>query len=456
MISRIRPVVGTRDANGGRATVILLSSVIWVLAALALLLPDAVGATSGIGDPVAQSNGNTGTTPDRVECDDAEGDFVPLCRAYSLITTEHVDVVTVSSLAAKAAEYVRDAGLAARPDGTPPPACPLPAASFEQVCEEIDAVEDTAAAVWEAIAGMVSLLDSQSFLWTNDRYALHEAASANIQTRIGIELALMDGDDPCEEVSTTCRPTIVDIYPGSPAETAGLQEGDVLVGLNGPLPSDLSCSELPDLDSFEKDETVVVDVTRGTQTVTETVQAAAFTVPVARGRVVHSNVGYLRLDRLSSSAGTDTEAELARLTGMGIGALVFDLRDNPGGSVSSTVDTAGLFLPDSSVVMHLVYRSREQTYAATGGARAPDPALLPMAVAVDGQSASGSEALTGALMDHESATVAGKRTFGKNTGQVVYELKNGDQEVVGVLRLTVIRWLPPLRRSVAGGYRTGH
>ena len=101
---------------------------------------------------------------------------------------------------------------------------------------------------------MVSVLDSQSFLWTNDRYALAKAASANIQTRIGMELALMDGDDPCEEVSTTCRPTIVDIYPNSPAETAGLQEGDVLVELNGPLPSDLNCSELPDLDSFDKDE----------------------------------------------------------------------------------------------------------------------------------------------------------------------------------------------------------
>ncbi len=416
----------------------------------ALALPDAAVATSGIGEPVAQSNGGTYTVPDRVECGDAEGDLVPLCRAYSLITTEYVDVVTVSSLAAKAAEHVRDAGLAARTDVTPP-ACPLPSSEFEQVCEEIDAVEDTASAVWEAIAGMVSVLDSQSFLWTNDRYALAKAASANIQTRIGMELALMDGDDPCEEVSTTCRPAIVDVYPGSPAKSAGLQEGDVLVGLNGPLPSDLSCSDIPDLDSFEKDETVEVKVTRGTQTVTETLQAAAFTVPVARGRVVHTNVGYLRLDRFSSSAGTDTEAELARLTGMGIGALVFDLRDNPGGSVSSTVDTAGLFLPDSSVVMHLVYRSREQTYAATGGARAPDPALLPMAVAVDGQSASGSEALTGALMDHERATVAGKRTYGKNTGQVVYELKNGDQEVIGVLRLTVIRWLTPLRRSVAGG-----
>ena len=428
----------------------LLSSVIWALAALALAPPGAVGATSGIGEPVAQSNGNTGTTPDRVECGDAEGDLVPLCRAYSLITTEHVDMVTASNLAAQAAEYVRDAGLAARTDSTPP-ACPLPSAEFEQVCEEIDAVQDTASAVWEAIAGMVSLLDSQSFLWTNDRYALVKATSANIQTRIGIELALMDGDDPCEEVSTTCRPAIVDVHPGSPAETAGLQEGDVLVGLNGPLPSDLDCSDLPDLDSFDKDEAVAVEVTRGSQTVTETLQAAELTVPVARGRVVHTNVGYLRLDRFSSSAGTDTDTELARLTGMGIGALVLDLRDNPGGLVSSTVDTAGLFLPDPSVVMHLVYRSGDETLTAAGNAKAPALALLPMVIAVDGRSASGSEALTGALMDHERATVAGKRTYGKNTGQVVYELKNGDQEVIGVLRLTVIRWLTLLRRSVAGG-----
>ncbi len=127
----------------------LLLSVIWALTAWAL--PDAAGATSGIGEPVAQSNGGTYTVPDRVECGDGEGDLVPLYRAYSLITTEYVDVVTVSSLAAKAAEHVRDAGLAARTDVTPP-ACPLPSSEFEQVCEEIDAVEDTASAVWEAVS----------------------------------------------------------------------------------------------------------------------------------------------------------------------------------------------------------------------------------------------------------------------------------------------------------------
>ena len=299
--------------------------------------------------------------------------------------------------------------------------------------------------------GMVSVLDSQSFLRTPDEYARFKARSENIQSRIGLDLALMDGENPCEEVSTTCRPVVIDVYSGSPAATGGLMEGDLLVKLNGPLPSDLSCAHVPDLDSFNDGDTVEVEVLRGTETVTATLQAAELEVPLARGRVVHGNIGYLRVDRFGSGAHTASETVLATLTQSGIGAIVVDLRDNPGGYVSTTVDTSGLFLPDLSVVMHLVTRSGEQTLTATGRSQASDPALLPMVVGVDGGSASGSEAFTGAQMDHARATVVGQKTYGKNTGQVAHELENGDGTVIGVLRLTSIRWLTPLRRSVAGG-----
>ena len=420
-----------------------------VLVTTMVSVPAGVSADSG----VAQSNTNPDPdpTPAEVDCSAAEGDLVPLCQAYNYISTGHVDTVTASQLAAKAAEYVGDAGLEARTDGMPPP-CHPPTPEFAQVCTQIDAVEDTAGAVWAAIAGMVSLLDSQSFLWTIERHELYKASSENIQTRVGIDLALMDGDDPCEEVSSTCRPVIIDVYPGSPAETGGLMEGDVLVELNGPLRSNLACSHIPELDSFDENESVAVKVMRGTETVTASLQAAELDVLAARGRVVHGNVGYLRIDRFSLSAGADTETELDLLTAAGIGGLVLDLRDNPGGDLTATVDTTGLFLPDPSVVIHITNRSGDQTFEATGKAAAPDPDLLPMVVAVDKWSASGAEVLAGALKDHGRATVVGRKTYGKNTGQQIYQLEHGDGSMVGVLRLTTLRWTTPIERSAKGGF----
>ena len=199
-----------------------------VLMTAVVSVPAGVSAGSG---GVAQASTTTttqpATGPTRVECDAAEGDLVPLCQAYDHITTNYVDTLTeqqLASLASRAAAYVRNAGLTARTDGMPPP-CPLPTADFEQVCVQIDAVDDTAAAVWEAIKGMVKILDSNSSLWTNETYERFMEWVDNKQTGIGIGLALMAGDVACEEVSSTCRPVIIDVYPGSPAETGGLMEG---------------------------------------------------------------------------------------------------------------------------------------------------------------------------------------------------------------------------------------
>ena len=426
-----------------------------VLVTAVLSVPAGVSAGS---DGVAQSTttsstSTTSTTTSTTQpCDAAEGDLVPLCQAYHHITDDYVGTVKARDLAERAAAYVRGAGLAARTDGMPP-ACHRPTEDFAQVCTEIDAVDDTAAAVWKAIAGMVAVLnDSQSRLWTTKEYEQFTAWLENTQTGIGIGLALMAGDVACEVVSSTCRPVIIDVYPGSPAETGGLMEGDVLVELDGPLSSSLSCSHIPGLDNFTGDQDVIVKVLRGGQTISATLRPIELDVPVVRGRVVLGNVGYLRIDTFSSTVDTDTASELASLTSSGIGGLVLDLRDNPGGYLDETVNATGLFLPDPSVVAYTARNSGEQTHTATGQTTAANGNALPMVVALDRGSASASEVMSGALKDHGRAIPVGMRTFGKNTGQNVFDLENGAGEKVGVLRLTTLRWTTPDRRSAAGGF----
>ncbi len=377
--------------------------------------------------------------------------FRILCTAYELIISDYVDEVGGRDLAEAAAERVRNADLAARTSGEPP-ACPLPTPDFEELCAAIDAAEDTAAAVEEAIRGMARSLDRNSYWLTTEQYRRFRVSLENKGTSgLGVAVGLADDGEPCSEVSDTCRPAIAEVYAGSPAHRAGLREGDVLVRFGEPFPADLACQDVPELDRFESGEQVTVTVLRGEDTITTTLTATDLAIPVARGRVVDGDIGHLRLDVFSSTGHEELADVLTDLTGGSVSGLVLDLRGNPGGYVDSAVGAAGVFLPDLSVIVHLVGRDEVETVRARGRDVAPDPATLPMVVVVDGNSASASEIVTGALKDHERATVVGQRTFGKNSGQTSYHFEP-DGTLLGVLHLTTLRWLTPDFRNATGGF----
>ena len=396
-------------------------------------------------------SGPTTARADRVTCEEAPDVFRPLCTAYEVITRNHVDVVEDRRLAEAAAERVRGAGLAERTTGEPP-TCPLPAPEFEGVCEVIDGVQDTAAAVEEAIRGMAIGLGTNSYYLTAEQYRRFRVNLENRGTiGVGLAIALAERGEPCLTVSDTCRPVISEVYEGTPAERAGLQAGDVLVQLGDRIPAGLGCMEVSRLDRFETGETVAVVVQRAGETFAMTITAASLAIPVARSRVVDGDIGHLRLDVFSSSADDEVAKALDGLTDRTLSGLVLDLRDNGGGYVNSAVGTAGIFLPDLSVIVHLVGREKVETVSARGKEMAPDPSLLPMVVLVNGGSASATEMVVSALQDQGRATVVGQTTFGKDTGQSSYQLEQGGT-LVGVLHLTTLRWLSPYQRSASGGF----
>ena len=404
--------------------------------------------------PTSQADQDTDHHPapgGRVTCDEAPDVFRILCTAYEVIISDYVDEVESRGLAEAAAERVRSADLAARTSGEPP-ACPLPTPHFEELCAAIDATEDTAAAVEEAIRGMARSLDRNSYWMTTEQYRQSRVRLENRDTSgLGVAIGLADDGESCSEVSDTCRPVIAEVYAGSPADLAGLRTGDVLVEFGEPFPADLACRDVSELDRFEPGEQVTVTLLRGEDAITTTVTAADLAIPVARGRVVDGDIGHLRLDVFSSKGHEEVADVLMDLMGQSVSGLVLDLRDNPGGYVGTAVGTAGVFLPDLSVVVHLVGRDEVETVRARGRDLAPDPATLPMVVVVDGDTASASEIVTAALQDHERATVVGQRTFGKNSGQTSYHFEP-DGTLVGVLQLTTLRWLTPDFRSATGGF----
>ncbi|MCE2529974.1 MAG: PDZ domain-containing protein [Acidimicrobiia bacterium] len=400
----------------------------------------------------AQAEGGGGTQslpPGRVTCEEAPAAFELLCAVHDLIIANYVDAVDGEDLASAAAEQVREADLAERTDGEPP-VCPLPSPGFEEVCEAIDRAQDTAAAVEEAVRGMVGSLDPSSRYLTAGQYIRFRTRLENRGTSgLGVAFGLAENGRPCLTVTATCRPVISEVYAGSPAEKAGLMVGDELLQLGDRFPAELGCEAVSRLDRFDAGDEVSVTVRRDA-ILTVTIRAAQLAIPVARGMVVDGNIGYLSLDVFSSTADGAVAEALGELTNPPISGLVLDLRGNPGGYIDSAVGTAGAFLPDLSAIVHLLSRDRVETIRTRGRSISPDSTLLPMVIAVDGGSASASEMVTGALGDQGRVTVVGRTTFGKDTGQTSYHVGSAGT-LAGVLQITTLRWFTPDSRSVAGG-----
>ena len=414
------------------------------------------GTDSGTGRETpgtpAPEDGDSGAGPARVSCEEASDDFVLLCYAYEFITTWHVDSVEAEDLAAAAERGVREAGLAPRA-GDPAEACALPAPEFEQTCAAIDAVADVAAAVWAATAAMLEALgDPHTGLLTAKQYGAFEKRLEQGEpfVGIGVKLGLLSGLTPCSVLSATCRLVISEVMPDSPAERAGLRADDIIVELDGLVPAGVGCG-LTDLRTFEPGTRVAVKVERDGREQDFQIDAAAINLPVAAGRIVDGDIGYLRLDSFSKFSDAAMNREFGALLESGAESLVLDLRGNPGGYLQAVVDIASLFLNDQAVVTQEVSREEVVLHRAEKHQGSPDPTVLPMVVAVDGFSASASELLTLALRDHGRATIVGSVTYGKNTGQLTRTVESADGSVLGAVRLTVLRWLSPEGISAAGG-----
>jgi len=239
-------------------------------------------------------------------------------------------------------------------------------------------------------------------------------------------------------------PVIIAPIEGSPAWDAGLEPGDVITKVDGKSTFGLSPDEM----------SLKLRGVPGTfVTLTVAREDSERDVRLMRQRVVVKNVpysflaapgiGYLRLSHFSAHAGADVSQACDSLRAAGAHALVLDLRGNPGGTIDEAVSIAGLFLPEGALVTSTQGRApgANQRYTVL---RTRTGIAWPLAVLVDGGSASASEILAGALQDHDRAILVGDTTFGKGVAQQIYPLRTGQ----GALQLTVSRYLTPSGRSI--------
>ena len=238
--------------------------------------------------------------------------------------------------------------------------------------------------------------------------------------------------------------------PGSPAEQAGVRVGDILVAIDGmTLPDKPDFAEIAPRVRGTAGTIVHISVLRNGQVLDFTVMRTTIQVPSVEWHILTdtqhaSAVGYIAIHQFTERTGDEVRQAIQELRQDGSQAYLIDLRDNGGGVLSAAVDVASHFL-DGGVV--LIERKRNQpdiTFPATtdGSTRAIDE---PLAVLINGNTASASEIVAGAIQDRQRGKLIGDKSFGKGSVQSIYDLSDGSSA-----HITSAQWLTPNKRAIDG------
>lgn len=397
--------------------------------------------TVGPTGPVAASGDIPAYTT--TSCDDPPAAFEVLCEVHALILEEHVEPPTDEALATAAAETLAPRPADPLADGEL--TCALPTDAYRVLCDAVARVGGALPETVEAaVDGMVrAALDPYSDYQDQlDRELAEEQRTGTVEgigALVTTERVPPSDDpeqEPCTVLSDDCRMVIVSVFEGSPAEGAGLQPDDAVVSVDGADVEGWSLDEIVSRVRGPAGTEVALGVLRDGEVREVRVTRAAIELEIIETATPRQGVAYLRLNLFSNNSDELVEDALESLLADDPHTLVFDLRDDPGGSLDAAVEIASEFLDDG-----LVLRTRsaedETTYEVRDGglATGEEPRVVML---LNQGSASASEVVAGALQEAGRATLVGEATFGKNTVQNSFGLENG-----GALKLTIAKWVTP-------------
>lgn len=239
---------------------------------------------------------------------------------------------------------------------------------------------------------------------------------------------------------------IVSTMPDSPAEQAGILGGDVVVTVDGEPIAGMTLNEAVTLIRGPRGSTVHLTIKReGQRDLLEfDIVRDRILLIAVESRLIEGEggkkIGYLQLNDFSSRAPAEVKQTLRELKDQGMTALILDVRNNPGGYLSSAVDITSEFVGEGVILTERGSNGRNQVHRARDGGSALD---IPLVVLVNEGSASASEILAGAVQDTERGTLIGTTTFGKGSVQVPHDLSDGSN-----LRVTIARWFTPEGRAI--------
>ncbi len=236
------------------------------------------------------------------------------------------------------------------------------------------------------------------------------------------------------------QPTVLRVIDDSPAKKAGLKAGDVFVAVNGMSVAGETAGDVADKVTGEAGTTVKLTVRRSGESLDFSITRAQINDPSVRWSV-SDNVGILTISRFDENTGSLARKAASEFTNKGVKGVIVDLRNNGGGYLTAAQEVASLWLDDGKMVVTEKSRGKvTDTIKASGSPTFKGKKTI---VLVNGNSASASEIVAGALKDYQVATLVGEKTFGKGTVQKVINLSDGR-----ILKVTVARWYTPHDRNI--------
>ncbi len=251
---------------------------------------------------------------------------------------------------------------------------------------------------------------------------------------IGVTISSAYRDGTGTRIETTFR--------GSPAAAAGIEPGDVIEKVNGEDVTKISYEAAVRKIRGPKGTVVKLTVRRGPSAITISITRDKINVVNVSSTVLPGNIGYVAISDFANFKVTEQlQTALAELRAKNIKALVFDLRNNPGGLVDQAEGVADTFLSKGDI---FITRDRTKDVRVEYAAKPQATDFnLPMVVLVNGSSASASEIVTASLQENDRAKVVGEKTYGKGVANIPTKLSSGAQ-----VNVSFEEWLTPKRNSI--------
>jgi len=229
----------------------------------------------------------------------------------------------------------------------------------------------------------------------------------------------------------------------TPAAKAGIKPGDIILEIDGKPTSEMSLAEAVIYIRGPKGTSVRLLTLHQGETEPENIEIVRGEIEVPSVHFeMQGDIAYINITYFSERTDEELSPMLESITEEAATGVILDLRSNPGGLLQTVVDVASRFLKEG-IVVDVVDNQGEHTTSAVESKGATID--LPLVVLVDSYSASGSEVLAGALQDYDRAVIAGTRTYGKGSVNIMHQLKDGSG-----LYITTARWLTPNGRPIEG------
>jgi len=290
--------------------------------------------------------------------------------------------------------------------------------------------------IYSALKGMLSSLDPHSQFMDPDTYNELKVDTEGKFGGLGIEITIKDG-----------LLTVVTPIEDTPAWKAGVKANDRIVKINNELTREITITDAVKKLRGKPGEAVNITILRESEKKIldfKIVRDIIKIKDIKEAKILEDGIGYIRLIEFRENTAQDIEAALENLKKEGMNALIFDLRNNPGGLLDVAVRVTGNFIEKGKLIVSTKGRKGSQNLEFIS--RASHPILeMPMVVLINEGSASGSEIVAGALQDYKRAIILGTKSFGKGSVQTIIPLSDGSG-----LRLTTSKYFTPSGKEIHG------